>query len=517
MQTTPQRDTDLLARSAFALVLLGALISLIVGIALLRAPMRPTVRVPLLLGYGVFFLLVLGSLVALLVAPMQRINATTRAITRLFGHPALAVVLALLIVVVLALAIPLINGVVSNLSSLTLLLLGWGGIGLAVLALSNAGALGAWLARTRGLWQGIGVALALGLVVAVIFVGVGTLLNNSGLLDRLRGSSDYRDLIFYGDDVNPERSRAYWTELGQLRPTWVSYTYTRMGQFSGDYINIDSAGRRATASFADSAGSAPDVYFFGGSTMWGEGSRDGYTIPSQVSRLLNESGTPIRAINYGQVAYVSTQDEILFERQLATGNIPAAAVFYGGFNDLGSVYISNNAAGLPQNEVNRQRDLVSGQVLRDGRPLLSQPNYNLSDLDLSLVSIPNASPAQIVDLYLANLRLIRAAAGEFGVKTMFVWQPAILYKQTLDPREQAFVEQNRAEWPGFDEMYRAVDEELRRRVEADGITDILVLSDLFADESRYLFYDRVHVIEDGNTLIAQAIAPALANLLADAP
>jgi lysophospholipase L1-like esterase len=247
--------------------------------------------------------------------------------------------------------------------------------------------------------------------------------------------------------------------------------------------------------------------------MWGEGSRDDYTIPSQVARLLNGSGTPVRASNYGQIAYVSTQDEILFERQLALGNVPDTAVFYGGFNDLASVYIHEGTAGLPHNEINRQRDLISGQILRDGRPLISQPGVNFSDLDFSLVAVADATPAQIVDLYLANLRLIRAAGREFGVETLFVWQPAILYKQQLTPQEQLFVDENRIAWAGFDELYQAVDEELRRRIATDGIEDILMLSDLFADESRYLFYDRVHVIEDANTLIAEAIAPALLPLL----
>ncbi|MEP7293174.1 MAG: hypothetical protein ABI835_15430 [Chloroflexota bacterium] len=514
VSTPSSRESALLARSAFALLLIGALVTLGVGIVLLGAPVRSSVRTPMLLGYGAFFLLVIAALGFILAAPLPRIHAVTNAITRLFGRPALALVLALLIVIGVAFAVPLINGIVASLSALSLLLIVWSAIAVTLLALCNTRTLNSLFTRTRNAWTGAGIILTAIVILSLIFFIVGTLLNNSLLLDRLRGSSDYRELLFFGNETNPDRSRAYWVELGSVKNTWLSYTYTRMQPFAGQYIHIDSAGRRATASFADAPTASPDVYFFGGSTMWGEGSRDDYTLPSQVARLLDVAGTPIHAQNYGQIAYVSTQDEILFERQLALGNVPDTAVFYGGFNDLAAVYISNGTAGLPHNEVNRQRDLIAGQILRDGRPLFNEPAVNFDDLDFSLVAMPAATPAQIVDLYLGNLRLIRAAAREFGVTTLFIWQPALIYKRSLTPQEQIFVDENRLTWPGFDELYRAVDEELRRRVASDGIDDILILSDLFTDETRYLFYDRVHVIEDANTLIAQAITPSLVPLLA---
>ncbi len=514
MMDTPQYSTrdnaDLLARSAFTLVLVGFLITLVVGVALTQVSMRSTVRTPFLVGYGIFALLVLGALGALLVLPLSRIQAVTRAVTRSLGHPRLALALTVILVIGLAIVVPVISGVFTSLTALTVLLIGWSAILIVVLALSNANILMRWYAGTRRWWAGLGIMLVAVVAVGLIYVAVDSVLNTSGLLDSLRGSVDFRELIFYGNETDPARSRAYWTELGGLQATWVPYTYTRMMPFHGDLINIDDVGRRATASFVSDATAAPDVYFFGGSTMWGEGSRDDYTIASQLARLMNDAGTPIRATNYGQIAYVNTQEQILFERQLALGNVPDTVVFYDGYNDLAGVYIDDEMAGLPHNEINRQRDLLAGQILREGRPLLGEPDVNWADLNFGLVGAPKASPEQIADLYLQNLRLIRAAAQAYGVKTLFVWQPAVMYKQNLDPREQLFVDQNRAAWPGFDELYQATDEALRQRVADEGLSDVLILSDLFADELRYLFFDRVHVIEDGNTLISQAIQPTLA-------
>ncbi len=243
--------------------------------------------------------------------------------------------------------------------------------------------------------------------------------------------------------------------------------------------------------------------------MWGEGSRDAYTIPSQTAQFLYQAGSPAHITNYGQVAYVTEQDLILFQRQLVLGRIPDVAVFYGGFNDLAAVYMSNYRTGLPHNEVNRIRDLRAGAVLRADRPLLTYPDASLDELDFSLVGVSSATPEDVVTHYLGNLRLIRSIAEAYGIQVLFVWQPAPQFKPALTDQEQYFMDENRRNWPDFDALYRDVDQILRERAAAEGLEDLLFLSDLFADESGYIFYDRIHIIEDGNTQVARAITAAL--------
>lgn len=491
----------------------GFTLSLMVGLALLigSGGMRPEARTGLLIGYGVYLIALVGGIGALLALSAERFQVLSAWLTRrLSGR--WAWIAALILIEIPLIVVPILTGVAPILAPLAWLLIGWVILALIFMAAANSAALSRIVIQGRTLWIGVGVALSALVLIGILATVTSVILTGSGVVDRLRGGADFRDLVFYGGEVNPARSRAYWVELGGLRAQWLSYTYSRMSAHEGEFINIDRRGLRRTDNPSPDP-TLPEIFLFGGSTLWGEGSRDGYTIPSQLAAQLYEYGSPAVVTNFGQIAYVSTQDAILFQRQLALGDVPDVAIFYGGFNDIAAVTISDGAAGLPHNEVNRLRDLIAGNVLRSGRPVLREPSAALGDADFSLVALPNATPEQIAALYLANARLIRASAEAFGVRVIFVWQPALIFKQSLSTQEQLFADQNRQALPGFDDLYRATDAALRAQIAAEGLTDVVILSDLFADETGYIFYDRVHVIEDANTRIAAAVMAAMVAFL----
>ena len=234
----------------------------------------------------------------------------------------------------------------------------------------------------------------------------------AGLQDRLRGGLDYRLLRFIDDGEAPS-PQEFWEEQGQTRVRWLPYSYWVVARYESELINVDAIGLRRTLSFVDDL-SAPRVYSFGGSTAWGEGARDAYTIPSQVARLLADQGALAVITNYAQTGYVSAQDLILFQRQLALGNQPDLALFYQGFNDIYSAYLQGKA-GLPLRESQRLDDSEAGRLLRQGQPLLRPLISSVSDVDWSLVAAGGNSPGEIADNWLGNRRLIRAAAKDYGV------------------------------------------------------------------------------------------------------
>ena len=119
------------------------------------------------------------------------------------------------------------------------------------------------------------------------------------------------------------------------------------------------------------------------------------------------------------------------------------------------------------------------------------------------------SAQDVVDRYLADVRLIRAAAAEYGVWVLFVWQPIINYKESLTDGEMGIIDQTEQDMPGFFEQYLEVDALLRQRVSEENFTDFLVLSDLFSNDTRPLFYDKVHITENGNYTVARAILPEI--------
>lgn len=115
-----------------------------------------------------------------------------------------------------------------------------------------------------------------------------------------------------------------WDE--SLKTAWHPYVYWRRHPYEGAYVNIDKRGVTAnpvSASHADLT-----VYAFGGSTMWGTGSRDQGTIASHLSRELNALGLgTVYVENWGESGYVSTQELIELYLLLREDHVPDVAVF----------------------------------------------------------------------------------------------------------------------------------------------------------------------------------------------
>jgi hypothetical protein len=107
-----------------------------------------------------------------------------------------------------------------------------------------------------------------------------------------------------------------------------SFTGWRRKPFKGETINVDGpyAQRRTVNRQADGAKRA---YFFGGSTMWGTGSSDEGTIPSQFAAL-----TGMHSDNFGEQGYTAHQALILLIQLLQEGQRPDLVVFYDGVNEV---------------------------------------------------------------------------------------------------------------------------------------------------------------------------------------
>jgi len=76
-----------------------------------------------------------------------------------------------------------------------------------------------------------------------------------------------------------------------------------------------------------------DVYFFGGSEMWGYGQRDLHTLASEYTRFAEQAGYRVRAHNYGRSAWVNWQEVAQFAQLLSSGRRPQVAIFLTGAND----------------------------------------------------------------------------------------------------------------------------------------------------------------------------------------
>jgi hypothetical protein len=267
--------------------------------------------------------------------------------------------------------------------------------------------------------------------------------------------------------------------IGALRPT------------DGPLITVEDGVRRTDPSPAPGA-DAVDVWFFGGSTMFGFGQRDQHTIPSVVARLAAEDGITVRAVNFGRPAFTAWQELLLFEDELARRPPPDLAVFYDGAND----FFYQQAHPSPDPVHDSVDDL--GAQLDDVETLPQPPGAHeesLWDRYTSASAVAEASrrvfgaapvaaaesvdspPADPVvaarDVYLRSIGLERRLAERADVEPFHFWQPVT---------------------GGQAEAYRALAASL-----PDPVVD---LSGVLEDRSAEVFVDDVHTLETGARVVA---------------
>jgi len=227
-------------------------------------------------------------------------------------------------------------------------------------------------------------------------------------------------------------------EFTALEYEYVPYLQTRVGDVAGRYIS-SSGGVRRSYQVADLPVDVPEVWFFGGGALWGEGQRDLHTIPSEVARLAEWRGEPIRAANFGQPGYTSWQSALLLEQQLAVRPTPDLVVFYDGADDV-AVQVEQveqpmdrpshynvrgaNVALLGRDSARDQArgwwedysgTSVIGRVLdRFERVLGAMP---------AAASAPDLG-ARVAVLHRRSVDLASHVASEHGVAVVFAWQAA---------------------------------------------------------------------------------------------
>ena len=312
--------------------------------------------------------------------------------------------------------------------------------------------------------------------------------------------------------------RVYREGGAQKRPVWHPYVYWRERPSEGRHVNVDERGLRRTWNRVEDGKGAARVFVLGGSTTWGPAVRDEFTIPSQLSKLLAEqTEIPVEITNFGQSAYVSTQELIGLILELQRGNVPDVVVFYDGVNDVFSSYQAGRA-GIPQNEHWRRLDFESPELaflhriarrsstVRLIRRLVNPRfagGWSPSDEEALLLS---DLARDTVHVYERNLEIGRALAERFGFDVFYYWQPSLWSKEPLTSYEQAHAEYIAGRFPSLDRFFRRVYELVGRNPELEGNPRFRNLSRMFDGSEGSVFWDWCHIIEDGNRRVAAEIA-----------
>jgi len=302
------------------------------------------------------------------------------------------------------------------------------------------------------------------------------------------------------------------------RVVYEPFTGWRREPFDGRWIHVDASGLRRTLP-EPTAKKPLEVWFFGGSTMWGTGARDEHTIPSAVARRLAAAlGPCVHVVNEGESGFVSTQEVVRLARRLQEGAVPDVVVFLDGVNDVFAAF-QNRAAGHPHNDFFRKREF---NLLKDPAALWKDALretvarsvfFRLARREADVAPLePEASQrlaGDIARVYAANVTHVRALAAAYGFDALCYLQPQAFAKPHLTAFEAKDVAERAYLRPLFADAYRECDARL------EGTPGWRDVSALFAEEPRPRFIDFCHLAEDGDEAIGERIAPdVLARLAA---
>jgi lysophospholipase L1-like esterase len=347
-------------------------------------------------------------------------------------------------------------------------------------------------------------------------------------------------------------ANAYYEELATIRFDWHPYVYWLAAPHAGRYINIGEDSLRRTWRNQTSTarcGKPVRIFMFGGSTVFGEGARDDYTVPSFLQRILDGTAYCTQVTNFGQIGYVSSQELLLLEEQLRKGNRPDLAVFYDGKNDVAAALLANEP-GVTYDESSREKEfnienwfsptagrlyeaallrfamssalgesakiifkaltpgkfrLVKGQLVRRG---LAANSGLRNDRGFN-ADVPGLS-AGVIGAYLRNVEMAKALAQRFEYQMFFYWQPTVLQKNYRTAYENSAAKANDIYRP----IVQAVYSKMAQVALRNGIIDI---SGIFSSETQPYFVDEVHLNEEGNRLIAQRMSRDILHWLDERP
>jgi hypothetical protein len=309
----------------------------------------------------------------------------------------------------------------------------------------------------------------------------------------------------YQDD--PAYAEAIFNDYHSVAHRYKPFAEWQMLPYEGKTLHVNQQGLR-THIPPPGATPKPTIRFFGGSTMWGEGSDDANTIPALVHQKIN-TGT---VINHGQLAYNSRQNLDALISMYAKGETADVVIFYDGVNDA-AFLCPNEIQELPGH---RLIPLFQKKIYGGARQFVFTVLNNLFTENILLViqyqkSKGTNQPSHydcfntdkgmtVAGMLMENWEMANELVTSRGGKFMAVLQPvAYIGSPRLD-----HLELNEE----LGNNFRFVYDELQKLIREKGHPWIYDLTPAF-NGNEYIYIDFCHVTKAGNKIIADTLTTTL--------
>lgn len=309
--------------------------------------------------------------------------------------------------------------------------------------------------------------------------------------------------------------KVHFREFLRLQGQYYDFLTYRRKAFAGTTITINDQGFRVWPNAKAKDTASAQAWFFGASTMWGTGARDGETIPAYF-----EATTGVPSFNFGESGFIAHQSLNQLMRGYDAGARPRLVFFYDGIADIEhKCRIGQSVFSTSQEETIRK---ITGNNLKsildtgDSEPLLlqvfrpaisaitgSDRRTQYGEADTGYDCDANPGKAAIVAGMLVNdwataKWLVESHGGAFIPvlqPVSFLGKPNVSYLPG-QYREAALGAQ-----------FKIVYDEIRRQLAARGLRYIDLTQVYNTDEPYYV--DFAHVSPNGYERVAKALAQAL--------
>jgi hypothetical protein len=307
----------------------------------------------------------------------------------------------------------------------------------------------------------------------------------------------------YKDD--PERARKIFADYNSVKHEYEPFVGWKCLPYNGETLQIAPNGERL---HTPPSGTTPKkvVRFFGGSTMWGEGSDTDHTIPA----LFNREHPDYQVTNHGQLAYNSRQEVDALISLYSKDEKADVVIFYDGVNDaaflcpkdinelpahrLVPMYREKLYVGKTQLVKDLTAKIFVENIMKVVHKFTQKPTPENSPYDC--LSTPGKAE-EIAEIMMKNWELAYEIVTSRGGRFIAVLQPAAYVG---NPRtDHLTLDEDLGK--NFAEVYRHIKLKIKER----NHPWVYDLSDRF-DGSDYIYIDFCHVSPNGNEIIAKEIS-----------
>lgn len=304
-----------------------------------------------------------------------------------------------------------------------------------------------------------------------------------------------------------------WKEADKLQ--YRSYVVWHRAPYTGQTVVVDKDGLRRTF-YSQCDSTAYTIWMFGDSALWGTGAPDWETIPSLLAKQYAQRGSKVCVKNYGEIAWVTTQEviQLMLDLKYASKR-PDLVLFYDGTTDAFLPYQSDETDVHGNFPIIKQQFEHATEERREGFDYLRRTNtfLALESIAQRIGLRGDASPKERITKEQAasmaqktftnmvkNAELVDALASRYAFRYIFFEHPTVLVGQKpLTPEEKELSLREEFEHPGSGMICRALYELFRTA----RIPHLYYLADLFDHRTETLYADFAHLGPEGNQLVAE--------------